>query len=535
MTHTYIINYFYDDNKLITEIKDNIRNDYIYDEYNELYGFIQNNTNIYYYVRDYIGNILGIVDNLGNLIVKYDYDDYGNTISITGENIYNPFIYKGYYYDNDIEMYYCHNRFYNPKWRRWLTPDSLNYLNIDTPAGMNLFIYCNNNPVMYSDGDGSFPILACILGLTALVGIGLTIGGVASDNNVMTAIGLSMVAVPALISGGIAIATGIGGATLTGVVGGVTVTAGLGTGLFATAEYQQTFTGNNWMLDAGMNEGWYNGLMLTTASLATIGTFASSFCSSFNIKSIQSIGKVDNYYGVKFNLTHIVDNASATTTQKYKTTISGDTFDIGDAYGYRNVTVEESLKNELLILGDALTQTGWAESSQHTCSDTLGTFATFAYSGSGAVEWGTFDSDYRHSFQSGASSGDTSKLVSGYVIKFPKTKYEDGHVGNGIGYYAETPITVVSHDSGLSSYVNSFAIKAGKKRSTMWSLGEEYHLWVNFGTYIDGTEANNSIHIKNNQTAFQSWLPYWLGHNGDRYSTYASGVPVYSTELGWWN
>ena len=35
-------------------------------------------------------------------------------------------------------MYYCHNRFYNPKWRRWLTPDSPNYLNIDTPSGMNL-------------------------------------------------------------------------------------------------------------------------------------------------------------------------------------------------------------------------------------------------------------------------------------------------------------------------------------------------------------------------------------------------------------
>ena len=49
--------------------------------------------------------------------------------------------------------------------------------------------------------------------------MGLTIGGVASDNNVMTAIGLSMVAVPALIRGGVAIAAGIGGATLTGVVG----------------------------------------------------------------------------------------------------------------------------------------------------------------------------------------------------------------------------------------------------------------------------------------------------------------------------
>lgn len=53
---------------------------------------------------------------------------------------------------------------------------------------------------MYLDGDGNFPILACILGLTALIGMGLTIGGVASDNNLMTAIGLTMVAIPALIS-----------------------------------------------------------------------------------------------------------------------------------------------------------------------------------------------------------------------------------------------------------------------------------------------------------------------------------------------
>ena len=174
--NTYIINYFYDDNKLITEIKDNIRNDYIYDEYDELYGFIQNNTNIYYYVRDYIGNILGIVDNSGDLKVKYNYDAYGNIISITGESMYNPFRYKGYYYDNDIEMYYCHNRFYNPKWRRWLTPDSPNYLNIDTPSGMNLFIYCNNNPVMYSDGEGNFPgiITAMLIG----AGIGALIGAV---------------------------------------------------------------------------------------------------------------------------------------------------------------------------------------------------------------------------------------------------------------------------------------------------------------------------------------------------------------------
>ena len=74
---------------------------------------------------------------------------------------------------------------------------------------------------------------------------------------------------------------------MTGIVGGVTVTVGIGSGLFASTEYQKTFTGNNWMLDTGMSEDWYNGLMIATAGLATLGTFVSSVGSAFNIKSIS--------------------------------------------------------------------------------------------------------------------------------------------------------------------------------------------------------------------------------------------------------
>ncbi len=123
---------------------------------------------------------------------------------------------------------------------------------------------------MYVDPSGHIAILTLILCGLALVGMGLTIGGVATDNNLMTAIGLTMVAVPALISGGMAL--GCFGAWGTMAIGAGTIVTGIGTGLFASAEYQEAFTGNNWMLDAGMSEGWYNGLMLTTASLATAGT-----------------------------------------------------------------------------------------------------------------------------------------------------------------------------------------------------------------------------------------------------------------------
>ena len=67
-------------------------------------------------------------------------------------------------------------------------------------TGINLYAYCNNNPVMYSGPNGNFSILATILIISTISGLGLTIGGVITDNNTMTAIGLTMVAIPALVS-----------------------------------------------------------------------------------------------------------------------------------------------------------------------------------------------------------------------------------------------------------------------------------------------------------------------------------------------
>jgi hypothetical protein len=111
-------------------------------------------------------------------------------------------------------------------------------------------------------------------GITALVGMGLTIGGVASDNNTLTAIGLSMVVVPALISGGIGLACFGAWGTMT--IGGGTMLAGIGTGLFAYAEYQESAGKGNWIQDlTGWSDGFYNGALLSISALATAGTFAS--------------------------------------------------------------------------------------------------------------------------------------------------------------------------------------------------------------------------------------------------------------------
>lgn len=141
------------------------------------------------------------------------------------------------------------------------------------------------------------PCIGCKLCGIALVGMGLTIGGVVSDNNTLTAVGLGMVGAAALVSGGIALA----GVTLTGIIGGVTATAGLGSLGFMSAEIQEATGNGNWIMDTtGMSDELYNTLLLTTAAIATLGIAASSVSSAFNIKSINGVEKYGDYYGIRF-------------------------------------------------------------------------------------------------------------------------------------------------------------------------------------------------------------------------------------------
>ena len=239
-------------------------------------------------------------------MVKYKYDAYGNCSYIGSINAdlaqSNPIRYRSYYFDDDTGLYYLNARYYNPQWCRFISPDSTAYLDPDNPSGLNLYAYCYNDPVNYCDpsGHSAFLIAMSILAVTGLITTGI---GVATDNNIVTAIGLTAVAIPALITGGLAFSlltpVGIG-------VGIATVLSGIGSSLFASAEYQEAFTDNNWIIDSsGMSDVYYNGLMLTTATAATLGTIFSSVAHGFNIKSIQKFGKFqkygqEGYYGMKY-------------------------------------------------------------------------------------------------------------------------------------------------------------------------------------------------------------------------------------------
>ena len=159
---------------------------YRYDANNLIYGFTYedgSNVNEFFYDRDLLGVINGIYDSQGNLVVTYTYDAYGNLQGINdtsslGIGTINKVRYKGYYFDEETSFYYCHTRYYVPRWTRWLSGDDVNYLDPATPAGLNLFVYCNNNPVMYLDRDGNSPTKWWEWALAGTLVAGLIVGSV---------------------------------------------------------------------------------------------------------------------------------------------------------------------------------------------------------------------------------------------------------------------------------------------------------------------------------------------------------------------
>ena len=56
------------------------------------------------------------------------------------------------------------HRYYNPEWGRWLSPDDIEYLDPQSINGLNLYAYCNNDPVNKYDPTGHFAISAIIVG-----------------------------------------------------------------------------------------------------------------------------------------------------------------------------------------------------------------------------------------------------------------------------------------------------------------------------------------------------------------------------------
>ncbi len=168
---TAVYDYVYSDGKLIllTHTANGVANTarFIYDSFGEVRGFILNNTSAYLYLKNGQGDITGIVDENGDVLVTYTYNawgmvDYnlnsmGNMLLVATLSNVNPFTYRGYCYDYDIGMYYLQSRYYDPVICRFINADSTDYLGATgTLLSYNLFAYCENDGVNCVDATGTW-------------------------------------------------------------------------------------------------------------------------------------------------------------------------------------------------------------------------------------------------------------------------------------------------------------------------------------------------------------------------------------------
>ena len=113
----------------------------------------------YWFEKNLQGDIVAVYDNNGIKYAEYDYDAWGNCTTTYFNNggvtaaMFNPFRYRGYYYDTDLGLYYVSSRYYDPSISRWINADSVMGVNDDVFT-YNLFAYCGNNPVCRYDVGG---------------------------------------------------------------------------------------------------------------------------------------------------------------------------------------------------------------------------------------------------------------------------------------------------------------------------------------------------------------------------------------------
>ena len=205
--------------------------------------------------------MIEVYDSAGIKQTTFTYDAYGRCTVGGNTFIANRFKirYRGYYYDTETGLYWVQTRYYNPDWCRWISPDSISYLDPESPHGLNLYLYCGNDPVNRIDPSG------CAWDWNSFW-TGLLMVGTA-----ITAIALS------------ATTFGAGIPLAMSIVAGVTLGAGVLTGINGVATMIEAGTDYNFVRDGlfndvlGLSDYAYNIYAGVTEGVAAVGSMILGF------------------------------------------------------------------------------------------------------------------------------------------------------------------------------------------------------------------------------------------------------------------
>jgi len=170
---------------------------YLYDETGAPIGLSYRNSSLAsgvyhtcFFEKNLLGDIVAVYNSSGTVIGTYIYDAWGEctykqsaAASALERNIaryYNPFRYRGYFYDVETKLYYLQTRYYNPGWCRFINADG--YINANGDMlGYNMFAYCGNNPIMNIDPNGEFSLTVAIIITLACATVGAIIGACSDE------------------------------------------------------------------------------------------------------------------------------------------------------------------------------------------------------------------------------------------------------------------------------------------------------------------------------------------------------------------
>lgn len=106
-----------------------------------------------YYLSDVNGNVTGLVAPTGVLLAHYQYDPFGNMLSMGGLMAdVNKYRFSSKEWNSNAGIYCYGERFYDPNLQRWLNKDP-----IGEQGGINLFGFVFNDPMYWVDHYGECP------------------------------------------------------------------------------------------------------------------------------------------------------------------------------------------------------------------------------------------------------------------------------------------------------------------------------------------------------------------------------------------
>ncbi len=137
----------------------------------------------YIYTTDLRGSTASIINDAGVSSCVYYYDIYGEPETLKIEDLYNEIMYTGAVCDESTGLLYLSARYYDAQNGRFISQDSYRG-EINNPLSLNLYGYCNGNPVNQVDEDGHSPhiVVAALVGAATSAAIDIAVQSATSGS-----------------------------------------------------------------------------------------------------------------------------------------------------------------------------------------------------------------------------------------------------------------------------------------------------------------------------------------------------------------